>query len=177
VKTNVLLTGRPGVGKTTIIRKVLRDLDVECGGFYTQEIRDSKDRVGFSINALDGHTGILAHVDCESPHKVSKYGVNVPDMLSIGVPALEAALEGSPLIVADEIGRMETYCHEFCEAIIRCLDSPKPVLGTLQMGRTRFLDRIRMREDVDLIEVNRKNTGFLPGIVAAKVRKLLDSRP
>jgi len=140
VKTNVLLTGRPGVGKTTIIRRALRELDVETGGFYTAEIRGPKGRLGFSINALDGRSGILAHVDCDSPHQVSRYGVNVPDMLAIGVPALDDALEAGELIVADEIGRMETYCHEFCEAIIRCLDSPKPVLGTIQMRRSRFLD-------------------------------------
>ncbi|MGD8236956.1 MAG: nucleoside-triphosphatase [Armatimonadota bacterium] len=177
MKTNILLTGKPGVGKTTIIRKVLRSLDAEPGGFYTEEILGPKGRLGFSLNTLDGRCGILAHVDCDSPHRVSRYGVNVPDMLAIGVPALNDALANNPLIVADEIGRMETFCYEFCGAIEQCLDSPKPVLGTIQMRRSRFLDRIRAREDVELIEVIKKNRGFLPGIVAAKVQKLLTAPP
>jgi len=173
VKTNVLLTGRPGIGKTTIIRKALAALGLRSGGFYTQELRGPKGRVGFSLNSLDGRSGILAHVDCDSPHRVSRYGVNVPDMLAIGVPALNEALAGSELIVADEIGRMEIFCPEFCEAIVRCLDSPKPLLGTLQARRDPFINQIRSREDVELVEVTNDNRDALPDIVVAKVRELL----
>ncbi len=173
MKTNVLLTGRPGIGKTTIIRQALAALGLRSGGFYTQELRGPKGRVGFSLNSLDGRSGILAHVDCDSPHRVSRYGVNVPDMLAIGVPALNEALAGSELIVADEIGRMEIFCPEFCEAIVRCLDSPKPLLGTLQARRDPFINQIRSREDVELVEVTNDNRDALPDIVVAKVRELL----
>ncbi|MFQ5886839.1 MAG: nucleoside-triphosphatase, partial [Anaerolineae bacterium] len=35
----ILLAGRPGVGKTTIIKQVVDMLSGEAGGFYTEEIR------------------------------------------------------------------------------------------------------------------------------------------
>ena len=35
---NLLLTGRPGVGKTTLIREVIADLPLLPGGFFTQVI-------------------------------------------------------------------------------------------------------------------------------------------
>ncbi|PYK36728.1 MAG: hypothetical protein DME60_13840, partial [Verrucomicrobia bacterium] len=35
----VLLTGRPGCGKTTLIKRVVSNLARRAGGFYTEEIR------------------------------------------------------------------------------------------------------------------------------------------
>jgi nucleoside-triphosphatase len=104
---NILVTGRPGIGKTTLIRSVLHALDLEAGGFYTSEILDDGRRVGFSIDGLHGESGVLAHVDHESPFRVGKYGVNAEDLERVGVAAIDAALERSRLIVMDEIGRME----------------------------------------------------------------------
>jgi len=37
---NLLLTGHPGVGKTTIIRSLIEKLKLPAGGFYTEEIRE-----------------------------------------------------------------------------------------------------------------------------------------
>ncbi len=50
----VLLTGRPGCGKTTLIKRVVNELAVPAGGFYTEEIRERGERVGFKIITLDG---------------------------------------------------------------------------------------------------------------------------
>src|SRR6266480_93311 len=50
----VLLTGRPGCGKTTLIKRVVNELAQPAGGFYTEEIRERGERVGFKIITLDG---------------------------------------------------------------------------------------------------------------------------
>ena len=63
-KRNLLLTGIPGVGKTTVLRKVAERLSgVELGGFLTDEIRVEGKRVGFAIETFDGDSATLAHVD------------------------------------------------------------------------------------------------------------------
>jgi len=160
---NILITGRPGVGKTTVIRRVVESLQGRLGGFTTQEIRRGGRRVGFSIRAVDsGQEGVLAHIDLAGPHRVGPYGVNIADMERIGVSALHRALKGADIIIMDEIGRMENYCPSFQSTVLRALDAPQDVLGTLQMRSTPFLDRIRRREDVVIKPMTRENRGAMP---------------
>jgi nucleoside-triphosphatase len=73
----ILLTGHPGCGKTTLLRKIIERLPFPVHGFYTQEIRPSGVREGFEIVTLDGQHGILAHVSFPGPVKVGKYGVDL----------------------------------------------------------------------------------------------------
>lgn len=163
---NILLTGRPGVGKTTIIREVIDSLDLDAGGFYTQEIREGGVRKGFEIRTLDGKCGILAHVDCKSPFRVSKYGVNVNDLEGIAAKSITDALGKKPYIIIDEIGRMELYSPKFQRAVKEALDSPSAVLGCIQARHNPFLDGIRVRDDTRIIEVTHQNRGNLAREIA-----------
>jgi nucleoside-triphosphatase len=172
--SNILLTGTPGVGKTTVIRRALDLLPgTKTGGFFTEAIEEGGRRTGFALADLNGPRGILASVKLSSGPRVSKYRVNVPDMVAIGVPALLNALRDANLIVCDEIGRMELLCREFQDAIVRCLDSGKPLLGTIQARRNEFLDAIRARDDVEVIQVAQGNRGGLPVQLATRLSRLL----
>ena len=174
-RPNALLTGRPGTGKTTAIRKTLERLaDVRLGGCITSAIEDRGHRTGFTIADIRGPSGTLASVDLPRGPRVSRFRVNVPDIERIGVPALEWALAEADVIVCDEIGRMELFCPRFCEVILQCLDSPKPLIGTLQARHNEFLDQIRTRDDVDIITVTRDNRDALPASLAARLRRALE---
>jgi hypothetical protein len=60
----LLLTGVPGIGKTTVIRRVAARLQKRrIGGFYTEEIREDSDRRGFRLVGFDGSEGVIADVD------------------------------------------------------------------------------------------------------------------
>lgn len=170
---NMLVTGQPGVGKTTLIQSVLKALGVEAGGFYTSEIREQGRRVGFSIVGLNGGSGVLAHVDHESPFRVGKYGVNAEDLERVGVTAIDDALAHARLVVMDEIGRMELCSPLFQDAVGRALDSPKPVLGTIQDRRNEFLDAVRARADVEVIRVTTANRACLVPVLRDRVLELL----
>ncbi|MBA7695451.1 Nucleoside-triphosphatase THEP1 [subsurface metagenome] len=154
---NILLTGRPGIGKTSIIKEVIDILKINAGGFYTREIREEEIRKGFEIITLNGKRGILAHVDCRSPYRVSKYGVNIKDLEEVAAPAIEEALRNKECIIIDEIGRMELHSPKFCSLVKKALDSEKRVLGTIQARHNEFLDSIRKREDTKIIEVTFEN--------------------
>jgi len=170
-RLNVLLTGPPGVGKTTAIRKVLALLrGVKVGGFFTEAIEEGGRRTGFALIDLAGPRGVLASARVSGGPRVGRYGVNVADMERIGVPALLHALESADLIVCDEIGRMELHCPEFRHAIVRCLDSSRPVLGTIQARRNEFLDGVRARPDVELVSVAVDSRDSLPALLARRLR-------
>jgi nucleoside-triphosphatase len=160
--TTVLLTGRPGCGKTTVIHKTLALIDRPAGGFYTREIRRSGQRLGFEIVSLDGQTAILAHVDLPGPQRVGKYGLDLRALESLGVAAVKSAIDQGGLVVIDEIGPMEMRSPRFKEIVLEALDSRSTVLGTIVQRSTPFSDKIKRRSDVTLIEVQPSNRDALP---------------
>jgi nucleoside-triphosphatase len=85
---NILFTGVPGIGKSTIIEKIVQRINRSKTGFYTREIRASGRRVGFAITTLDGKHGTLAHIDIPGRIRVGRYGVNLPDIDLIAVPSM-----------------------------------------------------------------------------------------
>lgn len=157
-KKNILLTGRPGVGKTTVIAEVLRGLKgVSASGFYTREIRPARVREGFEAITLGGQRAILAHVKSHSRYRVSKYGVELPEFEAAIVPAIEPELTEARVIVIDEIGKMECFSAKFREAVVRALDSDRVVLGTIGLGGDRFIRSLKGRDDVLLVRVTERN--------------------
>lgn len=167
---NLFLTGRPGVGKTTLIVKLLRVLEGEVGGFFTREIRERGQRVGFKIQDLRGPEGVMAHIDHPSPQRVSRYGVDVRTLEAIAVPALERALRESDWVVMDELGRMELYSRAFQEMVLRVLESPKRVVGVIQQSSNPFLNAIRQRQDVQIFTVTLDNRDPLLPLLEEAVR-------
>ena len=85
---NILITGRPGIGKTTLIKRIADQLGPQAGGFYTEEIRRGPERMGFKVRNLDGVEGILAHKDIKSNQRVGKYGVDVDEFERVALPAI-----------------------------------------------------------------------------------------
>lgn len=163
---HLLLTGRPGSGKTTIIRRAVEGRR-DAGGFYTSEVREAGRRTGFSINTLDGRAGVLASESANSNIRVGRYRVNVEDIEGVAVTAIAMAINDTAVrvIVIDEIASMEMSSPRFLSAVTAALEGPKRVLGTIQAKKHPFLDAIRSREDVTLIEVSASNREDLPGLL------------
>lgn len=160
-RPHLLITGRPGTGKTTLISELVSLWPERCGGFITEEIRERGERIGFRVRSLDGHIGILASIHLMSPYRVSRYGVDVESLEKIGVEAIQRAIASKEIIVIDEIGKMELYSQKFKQAVLAALDSPGRVLGVIHLAPILFLDRIRSRPDVALFEVDGENNSAI----------------
>ena len=126
----ILLTGRPGCGKTTLIQRVLAGYVGRTGGFYAREIREGGVRTGFEVVTLDGRQGTLAHVCIKSGQQVGRYGVDVGAVERLAVPAIIQAARENALVVIDEIGPMEILSEAFCAAVTQVLDSKARLLGS-----------------------------------------------
>ena len=168
---NILLTGRPGIGKTTVIESALQQLEeVSVSGFYTREIREGRVRQGFEALTLDGQRALLAHVRSPSPLRVSKYGVELEDFERCIVPSIDPEASRAQVILIDEIGKMECFSASFREAVVRALDSEATVLGTIGQRGGRFMKSLRRRGDIVLIEVTWQNREALPARIVRMIR-------
>ncbi len=157
MKKAYLLAGKPGCGKTTIIKEVLSKTGKSAGGFYTEEIRNQGIRQGFQIITLDGESATLAHSGISSPYRVSKYGVDISSMDEAAIPALREAIRSRDIVVIDEIGKMELFSYSFRDAVIEALESEKRVLGTIMLASHPWADAVKRRAEVETISVTRFN--------------------
>lgn len=167
---NILLTGRPGVGKTRIVQAFAAEFRDTAGGFTTAEIRERGIRKGFAVTTLDGTSGVLAHEDFPGSVRVGRYGVDVAAFERIALPALRQALDHRKIVVIDEIGKMELASPRFCDLVREALDSDSIVLATVMEKPHPFADDIKRRRDVAIIEVTRENRDWLPARIAGIVR-------
>jgi len=157
MKQVYLLTGKPGTGKTSLIKQAIAGMKGKAGGFYTEEIRSQGVRKGFRLVTLDGQEAILAHVDIHSPYRVSKYGVDIDSLDQIGVSALNKAAEECELVVIDEIGKMELFSANFRSAVSQMIGSGKKILGTIMLNPNPWADAIKRQPQVNLVTVTRAN--------------------
>ena len=137
--------------------EALDKLRGKAGGFYTEEMRVGGVRQGFRIVTLDGESAILAHIDIKSPHRVSKYGVDVESLDRVGVSALRQAIQECDLVVIDEIGKMELFSPAFRESVLEAINSGKRVLGTIMLSPHPWADEIKRHPSVTLILLTMAN--------------------
>jgi nucleoside-triphosphatase len=161
VSANILITGPPGIGKTTLIRNVCRALaDQQIAGFYTAEMRQDGERRGFELVGLDGQRAVLAHVDIRSPFRVGKYGVDV-DALERFTRNQAFFEPATDLIVIDEIGKMECFSAAFRLLAQRVLASETPVVASVAQRGGGLIAEVKDRWDVKVLSMGWDNRDHL----------------
>ncbi|KAF8766732.1 cancer-related nucleoside-triphosphatase homolog [Argiope bruennichi] len=175
---HVLLTGPPGIGKTTAIRTVcelLKEKNVKFQGFFTEEVRNGRERIGFDIVTTSGKRGNLARVSAPGASKgpkVGKYTVDVSSFESLALPVFECL--PSSILILDEIGKMEAFSKPFLARVKEAFAKPSiNVLATIPVARNALpiVDELRNRKDCLLIEVTRENRNDLPNEIVQYLLK------
>ena len=170
---HLLITGRPGVGKTTLFRQLARALEpFHPVGFYTEEIREGGSRLGFAAVSLDGRRQLLSHVQLPGPPRVGRYGVDIAgfEQFLAGVNLQQAP---SSLIMIDEIGKMETCSLNFRSTLTGLLESSKVIVATIALRGGGLIGAIKQRSDCTLVEVTPSNRERLLAELTDRIRREL----
>ena len=160
----LLLEGRPGIGKSTLARRLLALLQqagVPVAGFTTAELRTGRRREGFTVEAVSGAQGVLAHIDLPGPPRVGRYGVDLPTFERVALPALHAPSTGG-VVVVDELGKMELASAAFQEAVSDLLGREVAVVATVHLTHHRFTDALKRRPDIRVVRVTDRTRDALP---------------
>jgi len=169
---NILLTGEPHVGKSTLMQNLVQGIERKQG-FLTREIIDNGIRTGYELVSALGDTATLASVHSKSKVRVSRYGVNV-EALETFVAKLPPAEPGN-LLYIDEIGQMELFSTNFKSLALSYLDASEPFIATLKKDyHDDFTDALRARNDTEIIEVTRQNRDTLGPELASRIVTQLD---
>ncbi len=157
--TIIVLTGAPGVGKTTAVVRVARALKergVKVGGIVSRELRINNMRVGFEfIDLTSNDRSVLASITGNGP-KVGKYFVNVAGC-RFAAERLTNAVRNSDVIICDEIGPMELKSKEFIDSVKNLLEVDKKVIVVVhQKLQHPLTDEFRNKSSL-LINLDLKN--------------------
>ncbi|MBI5542903.1 MAG: AAA family ATPase [Deltaproteobacteria bacterium] len=153
--SKILLTGVPGIGKTTLIRAVAEQLQgqgLAVSGFYTAEERGAHGRTGFLVVTLDGKRGRLATTARTEGPRLGRYTVQLHSFEATALPSI-AVRAGVDLFVLDEIGKMECLSPRFVAAVRQLLGADVTLLATVAQRGTGLIAEAKARPDVEVVEV------------------------
>jgi len=173
---NILLTGHPGVGKTTMLKGIIgRYPHLAMSGFYTEEIREKGIRLGFKAVAMDGSSAVFAHRNFQTgpEHRVGQYGVNPEVLETLVLAHLSPQRKVAHLVIVDEIAKMELLSMPIREGLLQALDSDCPLLGTISLKGTGFIKQVKQRDDVELFKITTENRNVLGEQVCRRLQQIL----
>lgn len=175
-----LITGRPGIGKTTVVTKtanILKERGCYVGGMLSREVRENGVRIGFEILDLSSQKrGWLAHVNQKIGPQVGKYHVNLTDLEIVGAQAILNAIENCDVIAIDEIGPMELFSQKFKIAVETALESRKLVIAVVHWkAKDKLITDTKARTDAQIFEVTAENRETIIEEIAKNLAQKTDT--
>ena len=170
-KTNLLLTGPSGVGKSELIKKIATaNPHLKVRGFLSEVIMEAGQRTGWRLDPLNGQGGVYIGLGIESPHKLETrlgtYGIDLT-LLERLVDSELRLENGADLYLIDEISRTGVLSPKFMSAVTALLDSGKPVIAAIHSKADGFVRQVRERSDAEMWEVTPEKREGMPARIMA----------
>ncbi|ACL70742.1 nucleotide kinase [Halothermothrix orenii] len=177
---NIFLSGDDGSGKSTIIKNVIQELGLNSGGFIIKEIvEEERDWTEcFLIDArvlcgnnqvpeLDPENIVARRQGDETWHiRSSVYDKK-------GVELLARGFVSSDILVIDRLGEFELKANVFINKIEGLLDTPKPVLGAVNVKNNPFINNLMERRDCEFFVVSKESRERVYNEVLERVKDIL----
>ncbi len=155
---NLFLTGKIGIGKSTLLKKVIKELHLSLGGYTTERIFESYFRKYVIKSLYDNRiTYTILKVDSRDDSK--EYFMDSFEKGAVSI--LDKSLKERELIVLDELGDTENNMDLFTDKVFELLDSKKIVFGILKENNCDFLNAITARDDVIVITITEDNRDYI----------------
>lgn len=175
----LFITGRPGIGKTTVLMKtieLIRERGYVIGGMITLEERQKGTRVGFNvIDLMSGEKGVLAVAREPGEPRIGKYHVRLNEFERIGIKALRRAVQEADVVACDEIGPMELLSSKFVKIVYNILRSEKPLIGVVHW-KARHPLVLDIKSSYRIYKVTIDNRNKLPNFLATQILKNIEGR-
>ena len=175
---HALIVGDRGVGKSTLIHRVLKNLNRTVFGFETKKEEQLEDPIrGCPIYIYDAGK---AHF--QTPNNLIGYHKERD------IPAITAAfdryasklLEVTPedaVVELDEIGFLEAKSDAFCQAVLHLLEGKNPVIAAVKNREHPFLDAVRNHPNARCFYITAENRDALYEEVLAFMKQQLEECP
>ncbi len=170
---NLLLTGAPGTGKTSLIRK-LSEIFKEFNptGFYTAEVVEDGAKSGILVFNLQGDGRVLAGTNLKSRYVVGRYRIDMKSFENL-LDDVFSPEKKTSLYFVDGIDKVECQSRKFSKLIIELLNSDKPVVASIADKGTGIISEIKKRDDVKLLDITTDNRELRLKEITLGLRDLL----
>lgn len=164
----ILITGRPGVGKSTLIQKVIDGYAGPAFWVVTAEIRDAQGaRVGFRAENSSKQTETISHkTDIQSTAIIGQNAVDLDAIDKMFGRVLQEASNTKRLILIDEIGPIQLLSNTFANALADTFNraSQTDMIATIHYSDPR-LEAYRSSKEAWLFTANLTNRDVLGQLI------------
>jgi nucleoside-triphosphatase len=163
--SNLFLTGRIKCGKSTLIKQEITPYLDDVGGYFVQRLFCSGENCGFKMLEIANREDYVLEKEINSIHEEKdlvvylsddgQWDFSVKTFEETGADILERAINSEKkLVLMDELGKVEQHAPRFRSMVKKLLDSPVAVLGVIKKKENPFLNAVRERDDLFLIDLD-----------------------
>lgn len=165
---NIFITGARGYGKTTAINKTIHLLNKEVSGFESRKKIMTNEKEFYIYDILDKKSDCLIAYANINSNPIA----NIEGFENLGCEILKKAILSDNVIIMDEIGFLEENAPKFKQCVIDSLDSSNIVIGVLKKFNGKFINYIKSRNDVILIELTLENRNEIPNQILKHIKRI-----